>query len=212
MSDDHALGVLRGVLDQVRSQRWERDRWDASRVRAAREDALVRYGLILSPDRVRDIDRGTFLGFLRAENRRHTMGIGSGLAMTEDMPLLREALSLLVDERVPLRARLDRLRPPGGKPMVRGLGPSIITAILHFADPDRYGILSGASERVMHRLGLYPELPDKASLAERYEAVNGVLRRLASDLGIDLVLLDYLWWRVPPQELASFALSRARAR
>ena len=87
-----------------------------------------------------------------------------------------------------------------------------MTAILHFVDPSRYGILNGASERVLRHLGLYPDLPGTASFGERYEAVNRVLLRLAAALGIDLGLLDALWWRVPPQALAGFAVPRTGSR
>src|SRR5581483_6710387 len=154
------------------------------------------------------IDEGTFFGFLRRENNRHRMGFGRVGIMAADLPRLREALALLVDERVPLSTRLDQVRPPGGKPMVRGLGPGVITLILHFVDPGRYGILNATSERSIKRLGLYPETPANASLATRYEAVNDVLLKLASALEIDLGLLDTLWWRMLPQDFASAALRR----
>jgi hypothetical protein len=206
MADDRALHILRVVLTRLRSQTWERDRWDTSRTHAARDLALTRYDQILAPERVGGLDWETFLGFLRSQNKQHAMGLGRGISLAADMPRLREALALLVDERLPLRARLDRLRPPGGKPMVQGFGPSIITAILHFVDPGRYGLLNGASEQVLRHLGLYPEVPGSASFGERYEAVNRVLLRLAAALGIDLGLLDALWWRVPPQDLAGFAV------
>jgi hypothetical protein len=213
MPDDHALRVLRGVLNRLRSQPWERDRWSTPRVRAAREEALTRFGLLRSPEQVASIDKETFLGFLRCENNRHRMGFGRVALMTADLPRLREALSFLVDERLPLRTRLDRMRPPGGKPMVQGLGPGIITLILHFSDPDRYGILNGTSERIIRRLGLYPAIPVKASLATRYEAVNRVLLGIASELEVDLGLLDTLWWRVLPQDLAvPPVVPQARAR
>jgi hypothetical protein len=212
MADDRSLHILRVVLTRLRLQTWERDRWDTSRTHAARDLALTQYDQILAPERVGGLDRETFLGFLRAQNKRHTMGLGRGISLAADMPRLREALALLVDERLPLRTRLDRLRPPGDEPMVKGLGPSIITAILHFVAPSRYGILNGTSERVLRHLGLYPELPGMASFAEHYEAVNRVLLRLAAALGIDLGLLDALWWRVPPHELAGFAASEPGIR
>jgi hypothetical protein len=211
VSDDHALRVLRHVLTRLRSQSWERNHWDPSRTRAARDDALAQFGLILSPERVGGLDKETFLAFLRFENRRHTMGLGRGVSIVADLPRLREALAVLVDPQAPLRARLDRLRPPVGKPMISGFGPSVITAVLHFMDPGVYGILNGTSEKVMSRLGLAPELPRKASFADRYEAVNGVLVRLASELGIDLGLLDSLWWRVPPQHLMGVAIPQKTA-
>jgi len=212
MPDDHGLRVLRGVLNRLRSQPWERDRWSTSRVQAAREEALARFGLIRSPEQVGGIDKETFLGFLRCENNRHRMGFGRVGLMAADLPRLREALAILVDERLPLRTRLDRVRPPSGEPMVRGLGPGVITLILHFVDPDRYGILNGTSERIIRRLGLYPEVLARASLAVRYEAVNDVLLRVASALEIDLGLLDTLWWRVLPQDFAGPVLPQARAR
>ena len=140
------------------------------------------------------------------------MGFGRVGMMAADLPRLREALSLLVDERLPLRTRLDHMRPPGGTPMVRGLGPGVITLILHFVDPGRYGILNATSERSIKRLGLYPETLAKASLATRYEAVNGVLLRVASALEIDLGLLDTLWWRVLPQDFADLAVAQVRLR
>lgn len=208
MSDDHAIRVLRHVLTRLRSQPWERNHWDPARTRAARDDALARFGQILSPERVSGLDKETFLAFLRTENRRHTMGLGRGVSLVADMPRLREALALLVDPHSPLRARLDRLRPLGGKPMISGFGPSVITAVLHFMDPGRYGILNGTSEKVMSRLGLTPEMPRKASFADRYELVNGVLSRLAADLAIDLGLLDALWWRVPPQHLIGATVTK----
>ena len=202
MSDDPALHVLRNVLARLRSQPWERDRWSTPRVHAAREEALSQYDLIRSPEQVVRIDKETFLGFLRSENKRHRMGFGRIGSMAADMPRLQEALAILVDERLPLRTRLDHVRPPGGKPFVHGLGPGVITVILHFVDPSRYGILNGTSERVIRRLGLYPELSLAASLSARYEAVNRVLLKLSSALEIDLGLLDSLWWRVLPQDFA----------
>jgi hypothetical protein len=134
------------------------------------------------------------------------MGLGRSVAMVVDMPRLQEALTLLVDERLPVRTRLDRCDPSAANRWSDGSGPSVITAILHFADSSRYGILNGASERVLRRLGLYPELPGTASFGERYAAVNRVLLDLASALGIDWGLLDALWWRVPPHDLAGFAV------
>ena len=212
MPDDQALRILRNVLDRLRSQPWERDRWSPARIQAAREEALNQYGMIRSPELVRSLDEKTFLGFLLSENNRHRIGFGRVGQMTADMPRSRQALAILVDEQVPLRTRLDQMRPPGGKPMVQGLGPGVITLILHFVDPNRYGILNGTSERLIRRLGLYPDVPVTESLATRYAAVNSVLLKVAAELKIDLGLLDTLWWRVLPQDFASPSAPKARAR
>ncbi len=205
MAEDTAVLFLRGVLNRLRSQPWERERFDAPRARAAREDALSRYATMLSPELVRETDRDALLELLRDVNKHHKMGHGRGVPRTADLGHLREALAILVDENLSLEERLNRLRPPGGAPLVKGFGPSVITSILHLIDPSRYGVLTGTSESVLRRLGVYPTLPGSASLAARYEAVNNVLLRLAASLGIDLGLLDYLFWRVQPQALADYA-------
>jgi hypothetical protein len=139
------------------------------------------------------------------------MGFGRVGMMAANMPRLREALTLLVDERVPLEARLDRVRPARGQPMIQGLGPGIITLILHFVDPTRYAILNGTSERIIRRLGLFPDIPVTCSLAMRYTALNSIMLELASALEIDLGLLDTLWWRVLPQDLDRLGSAQAGA-
>jgi hypothetical protein len=74
VSNDHALRVLRHVLTRLQSQPWERNHWDPSRTRAARDDALARFGQIISAERVGGLGKETFLAFLGSDNRRHTMG------------------------------------------------------------------------------------------------------------------------------------------
>ncbi len=212
MSNEHALHTLRRVLTRLRSQPWERDRWSEASVQASRDKALAKFGFIRSPELVASIERDVFLEFLRAENLRHRMGFGRVGMMAANMPRLREALTLLVDERLPIRTRLDRVRPARGKPMVQGLGPGIITLILHFVDPDRYGILNGTSDRILRRLNLYPEMPITTSLATRYLALNEVMLEVAAALGIDLGLLDTLWWRVLPLDVDGPDLTRPAAR
>ena len=77
MADDRALHILRVVLTRLRSQTWERDRWDTSRTHAARDLALTRYDQILAPERVGGLDRETFLGFLRSEKGRFNVYAGA---------------------------------------------------------------------------------------------------------------------------------------
>jgi hypothetical protein len=49
MADEPAVQFLRGVLTQLRSQPWERDHFDISRDRTAREDARNRVATMLTP-------------------------------------------------------------------------------------------------------------------------------------------------------------------
>src|SRR4051794_12805576 len=212
MADEPAVRFLRGILTLLRSQPWEGDYLDITRARPARDEARARFATILAPELVGGTDRGTLLALVRDVNRHHGTGTGRGIPADLDATRLREALVILVDERLPLADRLDRLRPPGGVAMVKGFGPSAITSVLHLIDPDRYGILNANSQSVLRRLGIHPEVPASASLAVRYEAVNRVLLRLASALEIDLGMLDHLFRRVQPRALSDFAAKHAQDR
>ena len=65
MADEPAVQFLRCVLTRLRSQPWERDHFDITRVCAAREEARTRYATMFSPELVRGTDRDTLLGLHR---------------------------------------------------------------------------------------------------------------------------------------------------
>ena len=145
------------------------------------------------------MDRDTILGFLKFQNNHHWYGLERhGDHVTKDMSTLRQTLTLLVDETVPIGTRLARIRPQTGPPMVKWLGRAVLTAILQVVYPEQYGVLNNVAERAMKQLRLWPQGIKNASEAEVYEVVNHLLLRLASKLATDLWTLDYLWWYLAP--------------
>jgi hypothetical protein len=190
---ERALDTIRSVIALIEAEPNDSE----SNVNiAAKDRVLGRYGPVFSPEHVTSVDAETFRGFLLYENNRHWTSLHRlGPMMMEDMPRLREALALLVDERLPLRSRLERLRPNNGTPMVKGLSRSVITAVLQVVYPDKYGVWNNTSQAGLSEVGLWPKL-SRASFAGRYEAINAVLLGVASRLGIDLWTLDSLWWRM----------------
>ncbi|MEW4570101.1 endonuclease NucS domain-containing protein [Tautonia sp. JC769] len=190
---EQTLQTLRSVIAAIEA---EADDSESNINIAARDGVIARYGPVFSPENVTGLDEETFRGFLLYKNNRHWTSLHRlGGMLTDDMPRLREALALLVDEEMPLQTRLERLRPQGGAPMVKGLSRSVITAILQVVYPDKYGVWNNTSRAGLIRVGLWPELP-RASFAERYEAINSVLLETASRIGIDLWTLDSLWWKL----------------
>jgi len=90
---------------------------------------------------------------------------------------------LFVQARI-IKVQRRALRPKSGEPMVRGLGRSVITAILQVIYPDKYGVLNNTAEAGMRQVGVWPKLTGSASFADKYKAVNEVLVKLAIDLGL----------------------------
>ncbi len=187
---------------------------------AAKEQVIATYGRMFAPENTDALSAEDFRSFLLFRNNRHWDGLHRHAAeMTADMPLLREAIKLLVDESIPIRERLDQLRPHNQEGMVKWLGRAVLTAIWQVVYPERYGVLNNTSEAGMQTVGLWPEFPRGATLGERYERINGCLIETAAALGIDLWTLDALWWRVgdveeldetvtPPATPSAFGLER----
>jgi hypothetical protein len=180
-----ALGELRKVLA---TQRPGQKTYDE--IVACRDQVIARYQPIFSCDHIPTLSREEFSSFLYLENNHHWSGLyRKGLAATDDMQKLRQALSLLLDEKKPIRDRF-----PEAIGAVAGMGKGIATAILTVAYPNQYGVWNNTSEAALRKLGLWPHLEKGEGVGGRYEKVNGLFRRLAADLRTDFWILDALWW------------------
>jgi hypothetical protein len=151
---------------------------------------LERYGKLFSLPHVPHLTAEEFRSFLNFSNNKHWWGIHrQGSLITSDMPTLREALSLLLDETQPIRYRLDRLFPKTGPNLIKGLGRAVVTPILLVSHPERYGVFNQRIEKALKVTGLWPEHPG-STFAERYLAVNGMLLDLARRYNLTLLQLD----------------------
>ena len=197
MNRDLAIQQLREMLAKVNPDSLIRLYREAANIRDAKDAVLGRYQPVFAPENIGNLTADEFRGFLLFSNNCHWDNIHrQGTRITSDMGKLRDALRVLVDENRPLRERLGTLRPGNGTPMVKWMGPAVITAILQVVHPDKYGVLNGTVKTGMQKLGLWPETPSGVSFGERYEQVNSVLLEIAGQMGVDLWTLDMLWWRL----------------
>ncbi len=180
-----ALGRLREVLATA-------DNFpDIESIISARDQVLGRYSPMFQPNAIGSIEEDTLRSFLYIENNMHWSGLYRHVnRVCADMHATRLALSALVDENQPIQSRLE----PATE--IKGMGKAIITAILHVAYPQKYGVWNNASESALVELGMFPDVPRGASFGERYAAINAVLTAAADALKVDLWTLDALWWIV----------------
>lgn len=162
---------------------------DIHHIVTKRDEVMGRFGpLFRDPSGLSQQD---YLDFLSFQHNHHWTGLERlGRAAAHDMDNLRDAISILVDETIPLSERIDT-----SVAMVHGVSTGTITPMLLLAFPDRYGVWNGTSEPEMRERGLWPTFPRGASDGRKYEIINSVLLSLADDLGIDLWTLDALWWQ-----------------
>lgn len=201
MTRAEAIQQLRETLAKVRPD--SPDPWykQAAEIRDAKAAVFQRFQPMFEAKNLDRLTAENFRAFLIFSNNRHWEGLQRmGPAITEDMDKLRAALRLLADDSQLIRARLDRIRPPGRDPMVRKLNRAVVTAILLVMYPDRCGVWNNVSEAGMAKLGLWPEMPRGASFGDRYERMNAVLLDMAQEVGVDLWTLDMLWWRLVQED------------
>ncbi len=174
---------------------------------AARDEVLARFRPMFRAENLSRLTAEAFREFLVFRNNKHWMALQRmGPYVTADMARLREALSLLVDESIPIESRLETLVPTRGPAFVPRLGKAILTPVLLIHDPTRYGVWNRVSEDAMRRLGIFPDIDDVPGFGDRYRRVNDRLVELAGSAAVDQWTLDALWWRLLNLEAGSEAL------
>jgi hypothetical protein len=190
-SYDSAVRQLRGILATACHDE------ELAGLINGRDEVLGRFQPIFAVDHLPDLQEGEIKEFLQFKNNHHWSSLHRmGPTVCSDMPRLRQALTILLDESQPLQDRYDQLIPPSRKAFIPRLGRAIMTPILLVAHPDKYGVLNGTTKGGMQRLHLWPQFERGASFSDRYITINKILLQLAGDLGTDLWTLDALWWRV----------------
>jgi hypothetical protein len=171
---------------EILATRAREDATQEQNVQAVRE----KYAEMFTPGGISTLDADRFRTFLTYRENRHWIGINrhSG-EISEDLPLLKRALSILIDESRPISDRIDEARR-----MVAGLGKAVISAILIVAHPEKYGVFNNRSRSGLRLIGRYPgdSIPGFGSLStgKQYVQVNRVLNDLSKAHNLSLWALD----------------------
>lgn len=180
---DYALGRLRAAKAAMV------DNMEIKTILEAQDEVIARYSQAFQPGHVENIEEEVLRSFLYIENNHHWSGLNRQVnRVCADMTATRAALADLVDEARPITNRMQAATD------IKGMGKGIITAILHVAYPEKYGVWNNTSNDGLIELGLFPEMSRGATFGERYAAVNEVLLALALAVEVDLWTLDTLWW------------------
>ena len=159
-----------------------------------RDSVYREYGRILDPANLSRLTDDEFKGFLLYENNRHWWGIHRHQAkLVADMDRLRNTLSVLLDESRPIVHRLDWIESTAAPKPLPGIGPAVITPILHVVYSDRYGVWNSISESAMRRLEV-AALQLKGRVSQEVLAVNSSIHTAATEVGVDLWTIDSIWW------------------
>jgi len=161
----------------------------------ARKEAKEKYAILFSLENLENLTAEDFESFLYFRNNRSWTNLyRRGLEATRNMSYLKKALTLLQDESVDIRTRIN-LVLHGGNYHVKGIGKNIVTAILHVCDKrDRYGVWNGPTEGALEKLRCLPRRT--YNNGEYYYRINTKLNQLKKELQTDLIMVDSFIWHV----------------
>jgi hypothetical protein len=190
----YALYKLQDVLDAQR----EHPHPDFLDITTHHDEVLARYQPVFHPSHIPNLTRYEFESFLYFKNNHHWDSLHRvKTPMTANMPLLRQALSILLDEGRPVRERLNQIRPEryfGQHSMVSHLGTPVLTAILLVVNPDKYGVWNNTSDEGLHIVRMWDPRWGGDPAGDVYDEMNRIYQQLCHYLQIDLWTLDALWW------------------
>lgn len=180
------------VLGRLRAAKaTANDNAEVREIISARDEVLARYSPSFQPATIETLSEEVLRSFFYFENNRHWTGLNRQVnRICAEMGVTRTALVALVDETRPIETRIEYSTG------IKGMGKGIITAILHVAYPDRYGVWNNTSDAALVELGLMPVSERGASFGKRYTAINDVFTTVAEYLQVDLWTLDALWWNL----------------
>jgi hypothetical protein len=128
-----------------------------------KESVLNKYSEQFSKYNVMGLTEDKFREFLDFDNNSHWTGLHRKREMmTQDMELLRDNLSNLVDQSKPLSSRVQAV-----KDNVDGLGKATLSAILLTSDPTEYGVWNNRSEEALKQLSIWPDFERGTSFGEK---------------------------------------------
>ncbi len=190
----YALYKLEDLLNEQR----ENPHPDFTDITTHKDMVLARYQPMFSAEHIPQLTQADFKSFLLFKNNHHWTSMNRvGKFMVEDMGLLREALTILVDESRPVRDRLNELRPErywGEHSKVSHLGTPMLTAILQVTQPDKYGVWNNTSDLGLKTVKLWDRRWETQLAGDSYVEMNELYLYFAECLHIDLWTLDALWW------------------
>lgn len=163
-----------------------------------KEIVLRKYQAIFSLEHIPSLTVAEFKDFLPFRNNHHWTQLPRiGGRITQEMPKLREALLLLLDESIPVEERLNQLRPErywGEHSKVPYLGMPVLTALLIINYPEKYGVWNNTSDACLKIVRLWERRWETEPAGNSYVEMNAIFHELSSQLHIDLWTLDALWW------------------
>lgn len=155
------------------------------------QNLIKKYSHFFSISGIEELTPEIFRQFTMFSENKHWNGIHRhNTKILEDFSKLKESLAYLIDDSIDVTERLYEVRE--GRHKIPGLGLSILTPILTISNPTKFPVFNTKVKSVLKSYNLYL-FKEKETVRKRYPFLIELLSALSSDLGVNLLELDYLW-------------------
>jgi len=135
--------------------------------------------------------------FLSFDSNRSWTGLGrKGVGALKDFERFKKTLEFLLDESFDVEERIQKVVDTKEDFHVPGMGRNLATAILHVYNPEKYAVYNNAVKKALKKVGRLPPHARGENWGSRYVKVNDELKKIAKEIGTDLVEVDCLMYYI----------------
>ena len=157
------------------------------------KEVIEVFGKIFSTSHIDELTWEEFRNFtLDKYNHHWTNMFRYNGFLKRDFNVLKQALKVLLDEKIPIDERLRKTLPGDAPLKAEGTGPALFTSILTVAYPHRYAVYNNTTVKSTN-LVLHGEHFSKNHFVEEYAHYNKVVTELARKNGLTLWEMDWVW-------------------
>lgn len=172
-----------------------KETWKNNPIRLEEEKEVIeKYGKLFHPINIDNLIANDFKEFLKFKNNKHWRALERhGNKITKDMTKFKKTLKILLDENIPIKTRLKRIRDPTSPDCHRYFGAAYYTPILLVVYPEKYPVINSVVIKALEYLDLYKfNKPNYIS----YPEVQEKILEIAKSNNISLWQMDWVWWNV----------------
>jgi len=179
---------------QKAKKQWETD----PQLHKDRDGVIAKYGEQFKLENIDNLTAEKFQEFLRFENNKHWDRIQRpGGNLIKDMPKLKNALKILLDEKLSLSDRIKQVRDKESPNYTPYLANAIYTPILLVTNPKKYPVVNEPVAEALDQLGLY----SYKTYANEWDWITipkmqQIIMEVANKNNLDLWQVDWVWWKI----------------
>jgi hypothetical protein len=143
------------------------------------QEVVDKFQRLFRYENIDNISAEQFQSFLDPKVNHHWTLSRLKTVLTRDMSKLQMALKILLDNSLPLEARLQRLRDRDSPGFMEFMGKAIFSPILLVTNPSEYPVFNGTVKRAFKKLGIHLE-NESEPIWKLYPEVQDIIKRMAS--------------------------------